>query len=153
MNGRAMSGMQRAAPVWYAVFYALCIAAMGALTMTTARSMSDHRAWLPVLEIIGVVLLLVRRTAIAGVVLLLVVYGFAAVHSLHSGHIPLDLVLYAGTAVFIAQLRALPAGAGRGRGRGAAGSNDLGATRRQASSRRWRSSAARIRERRTSTHS
>jgi hypothetical protein len=110
------AGPPRAAPAWYAVFYALfyalCITGMSVLTMTTAKSINDHRAWLPVIEIVGVVLLVVRRTAIAGLVVLLAVYGFAAIHSLHSGHIPLDLVLYAGTAVFIAQLRALPAGRG-----------------------------------------
>lgn len=107
-----MSGMPRATPAWYAAFYAVCIVAMSVLTMTNAKSISDHRAWLPVIEIIGVVLLLVRRTATAGLVILLVVYGFATIHALHSGHIPLDLVLYAGTAVFIAQLRALPATGG-----------------------------------------
>ncbi len=103
-----MSGTPRPAPAWYAVFYAVCIAAMSIVTMTTAGSLSDHRAWLPAIEIIGVVLLLVRRTAIAGVAILLVVYAVVAVHALHSGHIRLDLLLFAGTAVFIAQLRVLP---------------------------------------------
>lgn len=104
-----MSGTQRATPAWYAVFYAVCIATMSVITITTARSVSDHRAWLPVIEIIGVVLLLVRRTAIAGMAILLVVYTIVAIHDLHSGHIRLDLLLYAGTAVFIAQLRAVRA--------------------------------------------
>ncbi|GEM_PF-5352438 len=107
-----MSGTQRPTPVWYAAFYAVCIAAMSVATMMTARSLSDHRAWLPVIEIIGVVLLLVRRAAIAGMVILLVVYAVVAIHALRSGDIRLDLVLYAGTAVFIAQLRARPAPGG-----------------------------------------
>jgi hypothetical protein len=107
-----MSGTQRATLMWYAVFYAVCIAAMSVVTITTAQSLSDHRAWLPAIEIIGAVLLLVRRTAIAGMAVLLVVYAVVAIHDLHSGHIRLDLVLYAGTAVFIAQLRALPAPGG-----------------------------------------
>ena len=45
-------------------------------------------------------------------VILLVVYAVVAIHALRSGDIRLDLVLYAGTAVFIAQLRARPAPGG-----------------------------------------
>jgi hypothetical protein len=104
-----MSATPRVTGVWYAMFYAACIAAMSVETMTTATSLRDHQAWLPAIEIMGVVLLVGRRTAIAGVAILLLVYAVVAVHSLHSGHVRLDLVLYAGTAVFIAQLRARPA--------------------------------------------
>jgi hypothetical protein len=103
-----MTGPQRTPASWYPAFYAACIVGMSILTMVDAQSLSDHRAWLPALEIIGAILLIMRRTTIAGVVILLAVYAFAAIHDLHSGHIPLHLVLFAGTAVLIAQLRSRP---------------------------------------------
>ncbi len=109
----------RRLPPWYAVFYAVCITGMSILTMADARSLADHRAWLPAIEIIGVILLLVPRARMAGIVVLLAVYGFAAVHAIHKGYVPLDLLLYAGTAVFIAQLPAFPSpGDGSARGGG-----------------------------------
>jgi len=104
---------------WYAVFYAACITAMSIMTMADAQSLADHRAWLPAVEIIGVILLLVPRARMAGMVALLAVYGFAAIHAIHTGHVPLNLLLYAGTAVFIARLPAFPSpGEGSTRGGG-----------------------------------
>lgn len=100
------SGWRGRDGLWFGVFYAACIIAMSLATMPHARSLSDHQAWLPAIEIIGAVLLIVGRTRLAGLVILLAVYTFAAVHTVHSGHVPLDLILYAGTAVFIAQSRA-----------------------------------------------
>jgi hypothetical protein len=105
------SGRRGGDGLWFGVFYAACIIAMSLMTMPHAKRLSDHQAWLPAIEIIGVVLLIVGRTRLAGLVILLAVYAFAAVHTVHSGHVPLDLILYAGTAVFIAQFRAA---AGRG---------------------------------------
>jgi hypothetical protein len=110
---------RRSLPPWYAVFYAACITAMSIMTMADAQSLADHRAWLPAIEIIGVILLLVPRVRMAGMVVLLAVYGFAAIHAIHMGHVPLDLLLFAGTAVFIAQLPAFPSpGDGSTRGSG-----------------------------------
>ena len=87
--------------------------------MADAQSLAEHRAWLPAIEIIGVILLLVPRVRMAGMVVLLAVYGFAAIHAIHMGHVPLDLLLFAGTAVFIAQLPAFPSpGDGSTRGSG-----------------------------------
>jgi hypothetical protein len=114
-----VTAARRSLPPWYAVFYAACITAMSIMTMADAESLADHRAWLPAIEIIGVILLLVQRTRMAGMVVLLAVYGFAAIHAIHTGHVPIDLLLYAGTAVFIARLPAFPtAGDGSSRGSG-----------------------------------
>jgi hypothetical protein len=73
--------------------------------MAHAPRLSDHRAWLPAIEILGAVLLIVGRTRLVGLVILLIVYAVVAVHNVHSGQVPLDLILFAGTAVFVAQLR------------------------------------------------
>jgi hypothetical protein len=59
-----MTAAPRRLPPWYAVFYVACITAMSIMTMADAQSLTDHRAWLPVIEIIGVVLLLVRGSGI-----------------------------------------------------------------------------------------
>jgi hypothetical protein len=34
-----------------------------------------------------------------------VVYAVVAIHTVRLGHVPLDMILFAGTAVFVAQLR------------------------------------------------
>lgn len=106
------SGQRFGGGLWFGVFYAACIIAMSLATMTHAPRLSDHRAWLPAIEIIGAALLIVGRTRLAGLVILLAVYAVVAVHSVHTGGVPLDLILFAGTAVFVAQLRA-PGDSGR----------------------------------------
>ena len=77
------------------------IVALSLQAMHGAVSLRDHHAWLPALEILGAVLLLGRRVQRAGLVILLAVYLIAAVVTLHMGHLPLYLVLYAGTAIFL----------------------------------------------------
>jgi hypothetical protein len=91
---------------WYRVFYAVCTVAMSALTMRDAASLRDHHAWLAALEIVSVALLLLRRTRYVGLVLLLAVFGIAALLTAHAGRSPLALVLFAGSAVLVTQLGA-----------------------------------------------
>ncbi len=93
--------LRRTSGRWFRALYVGCIVALSLQAMHGAVSLRDHHAWLPALEILGAVLLLGRRVQRAGLVILLAVYLIAAVVTLHMGHLPLYLVLYAGTAIFL----------------------------------------------------
>lgn len=105
--GPAGSGDQRPAPsadlAWFRVVYVACIAAMSVQAMAGAASFADHHAWLAALEIVAAALLLPRRTRLAGLVVLLLVYAVAAVVTLHLGRLPIYLLLYAASAVLVAR--------------------------------------------------
>jgi len=85
----------------YRVFYAVCIGAMSILTVMQAGGASDHHAWLGVLELVGAILLVPRRTRTFGLAVLLAVFAVAIVLILHAGASPIHIVLYAGTAIFV----------------------------------------------------
>lgn len=97
------SGMPRTtdALAGYRVFYAVCIGAMSIVTVMQARGTSDHHAWLGVLELVGAILLVPRRTRTFGLAVLLAVFAVATALVLHAGASPIHIVLYAGTAVFV----------------------------------------------------
>lgn len=88
---------------WYRVAYAACIAWMSVATALEARGLSDHHLWLGSIETLGALLLLRRRTQLAGLVTLLGVYAFVAFINLAGGHIPVYLALYAAAAIAIVQ--------------------------------------------------
>lgn len=87
---------------WYRVFYAACIAALSVVTVLQARGVHDHHAWLGSVELAGAVLLIPRRARTFGLAVLLAVHAIAIVLTVHAGRIPIHLVLYAGTAIFVA---------------------------------------------------
>jgi hypothetical protein len=87
----------------YRVFYAACIAAMSVSSLVHAHGARDHHAWLAVVECVGAVLLVPRRTRRTGLVVLLAVFTVAIVLTLHARALPMHLVLYAGTTIFVAQ--------------------------------------------------
>lgn len=87
---------------WYRVFYAACIAALSVVTVLQARGVHDHHAWLGGVEAMGAALLVPRRTRTFGLAVLLAVYAIAIVLTVHAGGNPIHLVLYAGTAIFVA---------------------------------------------------
>ena len=99
---------------WYRVLYVACIVALSVQTMVAARGVSDHHFWLPVIEIVGALLLLLSRTQRAGLAILLVVYAVAGVVTIHSGHLPVYLLLYAGSAALLVQLERERSSADRG---------------------------------------
>jgi len=85
------------------VLYVACIVALSVQTMTDARGLRDHHIWLAALEIIGALLLLSSAALQhVGLVILLAVYAVAAVVTIHAGHLPIYLALYAGTALYLA---------------------------------------------------
>lgn len=86
---------------WFRLLYVGCIVALSLQAMREAVSLRDHHAWLPAFEILGALLLLGRRVQRVGLVILLAVYLLAAVLTLHMGHLPVYLLLYAGTAIFL----------------------------------------------------
>jgi hypothetical protein len=86
---------------WFRVLYVGCIVALSLQAMHGAVSLRDHRAWLPAFEILGALLLLGRRLQRAGLAILLAVYLIAGVLTLHMGHLPVYLLLYAGAAIFL----------------------------------------------------
>jgi len=86
---------------WYRLLYAACIVLLSVETMWHAKSHTDHRFWLPPIEVLGAALLAIRKTQRPGVIILLAVYAFAVIHTLHDGGAPTGLVLFAGTAIFI----------------------------------------------------
>jgi hypothetical protein len=88
---------------WLRVVYVLCIVALSVQTMGEAHGLGDHHFWLAGCEIIGNCLLLVWQTQIAGLSVLLAVYLIAAIVTLHRGHLPTSLVLYAATALCVVQ--------------------------------------------------
>ncbi len=89
---------------WYAPVYVACIAGLSLQTMASARGMTDHHFWLAAIEILAVLGLLWRPARRAALVLLLLVYLFAAFITLHLGHLPIYLALYAASAVCVVQL-------------------------------------------------
>jgi len=93
---------------WFGPFYAACIIGLSVQTMLSAHGLRDHHAWLPALEIVGALLLIVRRFRIVGLVILLLVFAIAGVITVHAERVPLYLILYAGTAVYLAQRAAVP---------------------------------------------
>lgn len=93
---------------WFRPFYVACIVALSAVSLRQTRGPHDHHAWLAALEIVGALLLLVLQTRRAGLVLLLFVYGVATALTVQNGQVPFHLVLYAGTAIFLAQFRSNP---------------------------------------------
>jgi hypothetical protein len=86
---------------WFRVLYVACIVALSVQAMHGATGLRDHRVWLPALEILGALLLLGRRVQRVGLAILLAVYLIAAAITLHMGHLPIYLLLYAGTAIFL----------------------------------------------------
>lgn len=92
---------------WYRAIYVACIVVLSVQTMLVATSVTDHHFWLAALEIVGAILLLVRRAQLAGLVVLLVVYAIAATHELLRGHSVVSLVLFAASAAAIVLLDGL----------------------------------------------
>lgn len=92
---------------WFRPFYVACITALSAVSLREARGPHDHHAWLAGVEIVGALLLLMPRSRRTGLVLLLLVYGVATALTVRSGQVPFHLVLYAGTAIFLAQFRSI----------------------------------------------
>ena len=90
---------------WFRFLYVACIVGLSIQTLTGARGIADHHFWLAAVEIVAALLLLARRTQIVGMVLLLAVYAVATIITLHVGHLPLYLVIYAGAAIAIVQRR------------------------------------------------
>jgi low temperature requirement protein LtrA len=77
-----------------------------ARTMVNAHSVSGGHsalalAVLGAVEIAGALLFMVRRTQLAGVIVLLLVFGAAAVMAVQLGQVPLGYFYYAATAAFI----------------------------------------------------
>jgi hypothetical protein len=72
--------------------------------MLSMHGIADHHGWLAALETIGAVMLIMPRVRKIGLVILLLVFVGATVIILRAGHLPIYLVLYAGTALFIYQL-------------------------------------------------
>ncbi len=89
---------------WYAPIYVACIVGLSLQTIVAARGISDHHFWLAAIEILAVLGLLWPPVRRASLVLLLLVYLCAAVITLHLGHLPIYLVLYAASAVCVVQL-------------------------------------------------
>ena len=89
---------------WYAPVYVACIVAMSAQTMTSAHGLADHHFWLAAIEILAALGLLLRALRRPALVLLLLVYLLAAFVTLHVGHLPIYLALYAASAVCVVQL-------------------------------------------------
>ena len=87
--------------VWYRVFYVACIAAMSAVSIAGAHGVHDHHAWLAAIEMVAALMLLPARTRAVGLSILLVVYATAMLLTIHAGGMPIHLVLYAGTAIFL----------------------------------------------------
>jgi hypothetical protein len=96
-----LDSRERRALWWYRVVYSACIIVMSVETAARARNMVDHRFWLGGLEIIGALMLLIRRVQVVGLVILFAVYAVAAVHASVSGEIPAGLVLFAASAWII----------------------------------------------------
>jgi hypothetical protein len=94
---------------WYRLTYVACIVALSVQTALGARNFADHHFWLAAIEIGAALLMLARRSQVAGLVLLLAVYAVAAAVTLHLGKSPAHLVLYAASAMLIVRLD--PAGA------------------------------------------
>jgi hypothetical protein len=88
---------------WFRLLYVACIVALSVQTMVVAKGVLDHHFWLAALEIVGALLLLVATLQRIGLVILLAVYTVAALITIHAGHLPIYLALYAGTAVFLVQ--------------------------------------------------
>jgi len=100
---------------WYRAVYVSCIVVLSVLTMRHARDIVDHHFWLAALEILGAVLLLVRRTQVVGLWILLAVYAAAAIHGVLTGEVPAGLVVFAASAALIVYLdRRLTSEPGRG---------------------------------------
>lgn len=109
-SGSTSTPRRRASTAWFGPFYAACIIALSLQAILSLNGLRSHHAWVAALEIIGALLLIVRRSRIVGLVILLLVFTLAGVITVRSGHIPLYLMLYAGTAVLVAQLAAAPSG-------------------------------------------
>jgi hypothetical protein len=86
---------------WYRVVYVACIVIMSVETMAHARNVTDHHFWLGGLEVIGALALLLRRTQLAGLVILLAVYAVVASHTVLTGGIPSAVVLFAASALVV----------------------------------------------------
>jgi hypothetical protein len=86
---------------WFVPCYAACIVSMSAQTLRQAHGLADHHFWLPIVERLGAVMLAIGATRAAGLVLLLLVYGFALIVRAHHGDFAVDLILYAATAILI----------------------------------------------------
>jgi hypothetical protein len=97
----ALTPRERQALWWYRIVYVGCITVLSIETMTHAKSMTDHHFWLGGIEVIGALLLLVRRTQLTGLVILSLVYAGAAVHTLLTGGVPAGLALFAASAWII----------------------------------------------------
>lgn len=88
---------------WFRLLYVASIIGLSVQTMIAARGLRDHHIWLAAVEIIGALMLLTPTLQRVGLSVLLAVYAVAAVITIHGGHIPIYLALYAGTAVFLVQ--------------------------------------------------
>jgi hypothetical protein len=88
---------------WFRLLYVACIVALSVQTMASATGFHDHHFWLAGLEIVGALALLMPALQGVGLGILLLVYAIAAVITIHAGHLPIYLILYAGTAVFLVQ--------------------------------------------------
>lgn len=106
MSSAVSTGKQESrlvVPTWFRVLYVVCIVALSVQAMVSTTGPRDHHTWLPALEIVGALLLLSVTLQRAGLVILLCVYALAAIITIHSGHLPIYLLLYAGTALFLVQ--------------------------------------------------
>jgi hypothetical protein len=96
------SGPLRVTPAWYRFIYVACIVVLSVETMRSARALTDHRFWLAAIEIITALLLLVRRAQRFALVGLLAVYAVVAIHAVVTGKDPTPLILFAASAVVVA---------------------------------------------------
>jgi hypothetical protein len=77
---------------------------MSVETVHAAHGIRDHHVWIGSAEAVAALLLLARRTRLAALVALLVVYALVAGVNIASGHVPAYLVVYAASALLIVQL-------------------------------------------------
>lgn len=91
----------------FRVIYAACIIALSVQTVLASRNWHDHARLLGTAEISGALLFTLARTQLAGTIVLLFVYFAAAVAHAYAGELPVQLVLYAATAVVILRLTRL----------------------------------------------
>ena len=115
---------------WYRIAFVACIVALGASTVWRSagapfRPEHAHAAILGMVEVIMALLMLTRRTQVAGVAGLLVVLAIATVITIASRQLPFHLVLYAASAIAILQVdRALTRGDVDGHGGSARAESD-----------------------------
>lgn len=92
---------------WFRWIYAACILALSVQTVLSSGGSRDHARLLGTTEIVGALLSAAARTQLAGTMILLAVYFLAAIVHVHAGEVPLQIALYAATAVLSLRLTRL----------------------------------------------